>query len=189
MILEDKQRQAPTEAPSAYCADGDTNPAAPSLLEGIYIDIPGFKQLSVEHLVLDFNGTLAVDGTLRPGVRERLEALAARLHIEVVTADTFGTAARELKDLPVRLVLLSEESQAKAKRIAVLRYGSERVIAIGNGRNDQQMIATAAIGILVIQQEGASGAALAGADIVVTSVLDALDLLLNPRRLVATLRA
>ena len=155
----------------------------------IEIDIPGFKQIAVDHLVLDFNGTLAVDGVLRPGVVERLEELSRHVQIDVVTADTFGTAASQLAGLPVNLVVLGEESQAKAKRMAVLRYGSDSVIAIGNGRNDQQMLAAAVIGILVIQKEGAAGAALASADIVVTSILEALDLLLHPRRLVATLRA
>ena len=34
----------------------------------IEIDIPGYKTLHLEHLVLDYNGTLAVDGVLIDGV-------------------------------------------------------------------------------------------------------------------------
>ncbi len=158
-------------------------------LAGIELNIRGFKHLRIEHLVLDFNGTLALDGELRAGVADRLRELAEVLHIYVVTADTFGTAAAQLVGLPVEVVILPEENQAKAKRMAVLRHGSEKVIAIGNGRNDQQMIATAAIGIAVIQREGAAGAALISADIVTTDILQALDLLLKPQRLIATLRA
>lgn len=156
---------------------------------GIELDIPGFKQVLVEHLILDFNGTLALDGELRPGVAERLHELDELVRIHVVTADTFGSATWQLEGLPVELAVLEEEHQAKAKRMAVLRHGSEKVIAIGNGRNDQQMVATAAIGIAVIQGEGAAGPTLGSADVVVTDILQALDLLLNPRRLVATLRA
>jgi soluble P-type ATPase len=50
------------------------------------------------------------------------------------------------------------------------------------------MIQSAAIGIAVMGREGLSQEALQAADLVVPSILDALDLLLNPRRLVATLR-
>lgn len=31
------------------------------------IDIPGFGHLHLQHLVLDFNGTLALDGHVQPG--------------------------------------------------------------------------------------------------------------------------
>jgi soluble P-type ATPase len=51
------------------------------------------------------------------------------------------------------------------------------------------MLRSAALGIAVIQREGAAAAALLEADVVVTDVRDALDLLLNPLRLVAGLRS
>ena len=155
----------------------------------IDIVIPGFRHVQVEHLVLDFNGTLALDGRLREGVAERLKSLAEQLLIHVVTADTFGSAASQLAGLPVEVAVLGDESQAKAKWMAVLRHGSDKVIAIGNGRNDQQMIAAAVIGVVVMQGEGAAGATIASADVVVSDILVALDLLLNPQRLLATLRA
>jgi len=50
------------------------------------------------------------------------------------------------------------------------------------------MLETAAIGIVVLGSEGASVDALRTADIVATNPLVALDLVLNPKRLVATLR-
>ena len=34
----------------------------------IAVDIPGYRELRLEHLVLDYNGTLAEDGKLLPGV-------------------------------------------------------------------------------------------------------------------------
>jgi len=178
-----------TELPALRCSSDAFAPLSDAGQRGIELRIPGFKDVLVEHLVLDFNGTLALDGELRPGVAERLALLAAHVHLHVVTADTFGSAAQQLAGLPLTLAVLEDESQAKAKRMAVLRLGSDKVVAIGNGRNDQQMLATASIGILVIQNEGASAASLTGADIVVTDVLQALDLLLHPQRLIATLRA
>ena len=56
----------------------------------IEVQVPGFGALVLEHLVLDFNGTLACDGELLPGVAERLAALAPKLSIHVLTGLTAG---------------------------------------------------------------------------------------------------
>ena len=153
------------------------------------IAIPGFRDLEVEHLVLDYNGTLAIDGRLIPGVREALGALADQVEIHVVTADTFGCAASELSGLPVKMTIIPLEAQAEAKLAYVQQLGAERVCAIGNGRNDRRMLAAAAVGIALIQREGGAGEALAAAAVVAFDVLDALDLLRHPARLIATLRS
>jgi soluble P-type ATPase len=152
------------------------------------ISIPGFADLRLGDLVCDFNGTLAQDGRLPPGVREGLVALAADLRIHIITADTHGGAARELQGLPVSLHVIEPVEQAAAKRAFVEGLGVGGVVALGNGRNDRDMLAAAAIGIAVVQGEGAAAAALASADVVVPSAIDALELLRHPRRLVATLR-
>ena len=107
----------------------------------------------------------------------------------MVTADTFGQAKSQLQDLPVKLTILEHESQAKTKRFYALQLGSEKVVAIGNARNDRQLLSSASLGILVIQGEGAAGLSLSGADVITLTVFDALDLLLHPKRLVATLRS
>ena len=57
------------------------------------IAIPGFGELRLADLVCDYNGTLAHDGRLLPGVAAALAALAADLRVHVVTADTHGGAA------------------------------------------------------------------------------------------------
>ena len=36
----------------------------------IRIEIPGRDELCIEHVLLDYNGTIAADGTLIPGVGE-----------------------------------------------------------------------------------------------------------------------
>ena len=41
------------------------------------LEIPDFGTLHLEHLVLDYNGTLAQDGKLLTGVSERLGHLSA----------------------------------------------------------------------------------------------------------------
>jgi soluble P-type ATPase len=154
----------------------------------IKIDVPGFGLLRLEHLVLDFNGTLAVDGALLPGVAERLLALAPRLSIHVLTADTHGTAALALEGLPCALAVVPPSGQAEAKRRFVEALGAECVVAIGNGRNDRLMLEAARIGIAVMQREGAAAETLAEAGVVVPAIEDALDLLAHPLRLVASLR-
>jgi len=54
------------------------------------VTIPGKGTLNLKHMVLDFNGTMACDGTLLPGVEERLNLLAEQLGVHILTADTFG---------------------------------------------------------------------------------------------------
>jgi P-type E1-E2 ATPase len=155
----------------------------------IEIEIPGLRKLCLEHVVCDYNGTLAADGELLSGVRQSLDALAARLHVHVITADTFGLAKDRLAGLPVGVTIIRGESQDQAKLDFVTKLGNERVMAIGNGRNDCKMLAAAAVGVAVIQREGACAATVMSADVVCSHILDALDLLLQPKRLIATLRS
>lgn len=152
------------------------------------IEIPDFATLRLEHLVLDYNGTLAEDGAMLEGVRERLERLSPALRIHVVTGDTFGSARASLQGLPCELAILAATGQSQAKLDYVRRLSAESVACIGNGRNDRLMMQACALGIAVIQAEGTSAHTLAAADAVAPSIRDALDLLLEPRRLVATLR-
>lgn len=153
----------------------------------ILLDIPGQGVLELEHLVLDLNGTIALDGEVLVGVPQRLTALSESLAVYLVTADTRGQAAAVAEQLGVELVLVTPGEEAEQKRALVKRLGAERVVAIGNGANDATMLQTAALGIAALGPEGLAGEALRAAD-VVASVHDALDLLLHPKRLVATLR-
>lgn len=155
----------------------------------ISIDIPDFGPLELRHLVIDYNGTLALDGILHAGVAERLRALAKTLTIHVVTADTFGVARQQLTDLPVKLTIIPAENQAFAKLRYVEELGAGHVVAAGNGRNDRKMFTAAALSIGLIQEEGLAAATLLEADLVATCVLDVLDLLANPERIKATLRS
>ena len=152
------------------------------------VDIPGFGNLTIKHLVLDFTGTLSVSGALISGVAERLSALASQVTIHVITADTFGKARSALEGLPVELTVMKGSSEDKFKADFVESLGAECVIAMGNGNNDRLMLGKAAVGVAVVEREGCSGAALSSADLMVTSILDGLDLLAVPLRLKAGLR-
>ena len=150
----------------------------------VFLETPG--GLSAFHrVVLDYTGTLSLDGQLLPGVEDRLHRLARDLQITILTADTFGTARESVKDLPVNIQVI-QNGQEKAGIVAAM--DAEGVIAIGNGRNDIPMMEVAAISIAVLGPEGAAASLLHAADIVTRDINDALDLLLNPLRLKATLR-
>ena len=153
----------------------------------IEIDIPGFGHCSFPHLICDYNGTLAVGGVLLPGVADGLELLSEYLDIVVITADTFGKAASQLVGLPLELVVLDEGDEREAKGALVSSLGSG-VIAVGNGSNDLLMLERASLAIAVLEDEGVYAPLLAKAHIVVKRITDALDLLVDPRRLKAILR-
>lgn len=151
------------------------------------ISIPGRKELKLSHLILDYNGTIAEDGSLVDGIVPRLEALAELLEITVITADTHGTAVRHCVGLPltVQTYPTVEVGAVKAQETEKKQGG---VVCIGNGYNDILMFDAADLSVCVIGREGCCGALLSHADVVVTSIQDALDLLLMPNRLRATLR-
>ncbi|KPJ78565.1 MAG: ATPase P [Deltaproteobacteria bacterium SG8_13] len=155
----------------------------------IEVDIPGYRTLQLEYLVLDHNGTLAVDGILKPEVRECLQQLSESLTIYVVTADTFGRAASQLQGVPCELTILPPGNQDVGKLEFVQQLGKERTVCMGNGRNDRLMLEQAALGVAVILEEGAAVETISSADVVCNGILPALELLLYPLRLTATLRS
>ena len=151
------------------------------------INIPGREELALNHLILDYNGTIAEDGEIIDSIRPRLAELSKELSIYVITADTHGTAAKKCEGLPLQVLTFptTEVGKIKAEEATKMEGG---VITIGNGFNDIQMSDAADISICVIGKEGCCGALLAHTDVVVTSIEDALDLLLKTGRLRATLR-
>lgn len=154
----------------------------------IDIDIPGRGHLTLEHLVLDVNGTIAEGGALIAGVAEAVEALGATLRVVAVTADAYGTATRLHEALGIDVQVIDAGNEGAQKLALVRQLGAQGVVAIGNGANDAEMLAEAALGVAVIGGEGAAGTAVAAADIVTVSILHALSLLAQPARISATLR-
>lgn len=152
------------------------------------ICIPGFGDLELETLVLDYNGTVAEDGELLPGVAERILELSSSMRIVVLTADTHGTCEQRLGGLPVRVEVIGPGREDAAKRQFVETIGAASCVAVGNGQNDGPMLRTARIGIAVMQAEGVAVSALNAAELAVTDICHALDMLLKPARLKASLR-
>jgi soluble P-type ATPase len=155
----------------------------------IEINIPGYRKLRLKHIVLDYNGTIACDGELIAGVKENLNALADKLQVHILTADTFGKARSGLEGIDCELSILAPDAQDIGKLEYVKGLGAEYAVCVGNGRNDQLMLKEAALGIAVILEEGTAVDTLFAADIVCTHIVSALELLRNPLRLTATLRS
>jgi soluble P-type ATPase len=155
----------------------------------IKIDIPGNKKLQLEHLVLDYNGTIAFDGALMDGVKECLAELSQMLTVHVITADTFGSVKKSLEDIDCKLAVIPLDRQDVAKLEYVKNLGCEHTVSMGNGVNDRLMLKASVLGVAVIQREGAALETLTSANVVCTDIQSALSLLSNPLRLVATLRS
>lgn len=154
----------------------------------IDIDIPGSVLLEIKHFVSDFSGTLSEDGVLIPGVREKLNELAEKVEVHVLTSDTFGKARKELEGVKCTVHILEGDDHTGQKERYILSLGPEKVVALGNGNNDARMLKAAGLGIAVCLREGSSVEALMSAKIFVHSPINAVELLLYPKRLVATLR-
>lgn len=145
---------------------------------GLIFEITGAKTLFVRHVFLDFNGTLAIDGKLIPGVKARLIQLAKHVEIRVLTGNSFGTAEEVLKGLPVRLTVVKRGTEKQS--VVTAHSGT---VVMGNGENDILMFRKADLAVAVIGHEGCSAKLLTVADVVVGNILDGLDLLLKDKRL------
>ncbi len=151
----------------------------------IRIDIPQLGIIELQHAVFDVNGTLAVDGIPIPGVVDRLQVLAEHLSLHALTAGTHGNIAHLERSFgfPLHKIATGEE-----KVRFVEQLGPTGVIAFGNGRNDVAMLRVATIGVAILAGEGVAIEALQAADVLALGPIDAIDLVLEPKRLIATLR-
>jgi P-type E1-E2 ATPase len=155
------------------------------------IDIPNVGKLTLEHLVMDMNGTIATGGAIHDDLAALFEQIkkAKTLALHMVTADTFGTAAKMAKSFGLEChVLPKKKVEAEEKLDYINSLCSEKCVVMGNGNNDYLMLENAGLGIAVLGREGIATQCLFAADLVVQDPKDALLMLLNPERLVATLR-
>jgi soluble P-type ATPase len=152
------------------------------------IEIPNFKTLAITHIVCDYNGTIAKDGIVLPGIRPLFEKLCRRYTLHVITADTFGSVKAQLEGYGAQIKVLSSGDHTREKAEFIAHLGADSCAAMGNGNNDSEMLRSAAVGIAVLGDEGCSKDALFSADMVCQNSADALALFLEPKRLIATLR-
>jgi P-type E1-E2 ATPase len=154
----------------------------------IELTIPGWGVLKLEHLVMDVNGTLAIDGQLIEGVPKRIAALRDRLTIHLLTADTYGRQTIINQQLGLTAVEIPSGGEALQKAEYVRRLGCDKVVAIGQGANDAEMLKESHLGICVMSQEGVAKESLLAADLIVPNIITAFELLEKPLRIVASMR-
>jgi len=84
------------------------------------LDIPGWRTLRLDHLVLDLNGTVTLDAEILKGVQERLASLSNVLQLELLSADTLGRLDVIAARLGVRGHRLERgQPEARQKSLAV----------------------------------------------------------------------
>lgn len=152
------------------------------------IEIPNFKTLNIEHIVCDYNGTIAKDGIVLPEVKALFEDLSKVYTLHVITADTFGSVHAQLAGYRVNIKVLSTEYHTEEKAAYIAKLGKDACVVVGNGNNDASMLSSASVGIAIMGDEGCAKDALMGSDAICKSITEALSLILESKRLVATLR-
>ena len=152
------------------------------------LEIPGYKNIDIKNIVFDYNGTLAKDGKIDNEIKNLLKKVCSKYSVFIITADTFGTVKEELKEFDLNVKVLSSNDHTNEKMEFISCLGKERVVAIGNGNNDKSMLENAILSIAIIGEEGCSKEAFFASDIICKDIKSAMELVLHPKRLVATLR-
>jgi len=147
----------------------------------------GLNPLEIEFVLLDFEGTLAINRRVHPKAKDKINLLSKRTNIYVLTTQKKELIEERLRKVKAEIIYLAEGDSSKGKLDLLRQLGPTGCVAIGNGMDDAAMIQEAGIGICVIGKEGSSGEAMKNADLVFTDILDALDFLLKPLRQKATL--
>jgi len=154
----------------------------------INIEIPGYGNLHIKNVLIDYNGTIASEGKLIPSLKNIIEKLSKKVNLYVITADTFGTVSKEIENFPIEIIKIEKENERQQKVEALKKLGSQNTISYGNGNNDKLIIKEAVIGICIMGDEGCSRETLEEADLVINSIEKGLLLLLDENKLKATLR-
>jgi soluble P-type ATPase len=159
---------------------------------GILIEIPGFGKMEFRAIVSDYTGTHSRGGKITREVERLLTYLSQFVDIHILTADTFGTAERELKEVPASIHRLPAEEQDVQKMKFVMDCEPRYVAAFGNGNNDRLLLKAVkeagGLAIAVDNGEGCAIETLQNSSLFIVGAENALDLLMEAKRLAATLR-
>lgn len=154
----------------------------------IELNIPGYKKINIDNIVFDYNGTLAVDGRLMESIKEKLIEISKYVKPYIITADTFGTVRKNFEDIDVEIKIISKENGSIDKLNLIKQLGANSTIAVGNGNNDELMLRESVIGVSILGSEGLSTKALLASDIIINDIKDIFDMIINKKKMIATLR-
>lgn len=153
----------------------------------ITIKRPGQEDLEIEFILIDFEGTLASDRRVHPKAKDKINLLAKRTQIYILTKGDKESVEESLKRVKATITYLKEGESSQQKLDLLHQLGSTRAVVIGNGEDDVPILEEAVLSISVLGREGTFSEAIQKADIVFINILDALDFLLKPLRQKATL--
>ena len=152
------------------------------------LEIPNFKTLEIRHIVCDYNGTIAKDGVVLPEIKTLFETLSKAYTLHVITADTHGSVIAQMRDYKCEVMILNSSDHTQEKADFIISLKADECAAMGNGNNDHAMLKTAAIGMAILGDEGCSKDTMFASDLICKSSIEALEMFLEPKRLIATLR-
>lgn len=154
----------------------------------IKVEIPNRFTYVIENVFFDYNGTIASGGKISQSVREKINELCKLVDVYVLTADTYGSAAKECNGLDVKLMTFTKDNASEYKADIVSKLGKDNSMCFGNGYNDIKMFEKSLLNVAVLGDEGLCSELLFKSDITVKSIEDGINLLLNTKSLTATLR-
>lgn len=146
----------------------------------------GVGETELTTIVLDLNGTIALNGEIVPGVEGRIRKLKELgFNIYLFTGDQRGNASTHAQKLGIEVqkAITSDQKEELTRKLDV-----DHAVAIGNARIDIGTFKPCKLRIGTLQSEGIHIGILEHIDILVPSINDALDLLINENSLNATLR-
>ena len=149
-------------------------------------EIPGNKVLELETIILDLNGTLTEHGKLVNGVRKRIQKLKKKGFAIYIFS---GNRRKNVDAIARKLGLeFTETKNSKAKEKEIRMLKPKKCVAIGNSRIDVGMFKKSGLRIATLQAEGIHTGIIKYVDIIVPSINDALDLLLEEDSFASSMR-
>lgn len=149
-------------------------------------NINGVGEIEINTIVMDINGTLALRGKIITGVKNKLSELKEKgFKLILVSSDQRGNAQEIANDLEIEFYA-AKTLEEKAEFMQSLN--PENTAAIGNARIDIGLFKNAKLSIATLQAEGIHTGIIKHVDIIVPSIIDALNLLLDKYTVESTMK-
>ena len=153
--------------------------------------IPNYGKITIENIIFDINGTIQFNGQISDDLVKKIEELKKVYKIYLVSADTRGNLKELAEKLNVSYIKINpvENSEAEEKNRELIRLGKDVTVAIGNGNNDALMLKNAILGITILGSEGATIKSILNSEVIVPDPISAINLLLDEKIMIGTLRS
>lgn len=149
-------------------------------------NVPGVGNITIDTLVVSSNGSITVKGVIVPGVIEKINQLQALgVNVIMISADQRGNA-RNLA-LSCGIPFYKAEN-SRAKEDVLLSLDSNNIATIGNSRIDIGLFVQSIVSVATLQSEGIHKDIIARVDVILPSIIDALDFFIDEDTFIATMK-